>query len=353
VDIVGYSKLTVAKQLAIKGWFNDLLLQALNNLSPTERIIHDAGDGAAISFMSDPEDALFVANALRMALSEDLYPGLALRIGINLGPVKIVRDINGRPNIIGDGINSAQRVMGFAAPDQILVSRSYFEVVSCLSDEYALLFEKAINHRDKSGREHHVYEVRNAGPTTPAAPGAVASRPPATSKQVDESAQKSPEADSELDAGVLGALSKELSRHLGLIAPLLIKKTAKKARDQQELVRMLADSIPIPHERSAFVRAVSSALNTSPGPEMPVEAPFATRNVDHEGSQTGYSKDALARVEAELTSHIGPMAKILVNKGVKTARSDDELIATLAGFIDNEQARLEFLSSAKIALGSR
>lgn len=64
VDIVGYSKLTVAKQLATKGWFNDLLSQALCNLSPMERIILDTGDGAALSFMNDPEDALFVARSI-------------------------------------------------------------------------------------------------------------------------------------------------------------------------------------------------------------------------------------------------------------------------------------------------
>jgi len=199
VDIVGYSKLTVAKQLAIKGWFNDLLSQTLHNLSPTERIILDTGDGAALSFMSDPEDALFVANSLRVALLEDLYPGLELRIGINLGPVKIVTDINGRPNIIGDGINSAQRVMGFAAPNQILVSRSYYEVVSCLSDEYAQLFGQEIKHRDKHSREHHVYEVRNAELAVPAAPGTHASQPPTSSKPEIEATQKTLDAQLNLD----------------------------------------------------------------------------------------------------------------------------------------------------------
>ncbi len=39
-----------------------------------------------------------------------------MRAGINLGPVRLVRDINSQPNIIGDGINVAQRVMSFAQP---------------------------------------------------------------------------------------------------------------------------------------------------------------------------------------------------------------------------------------------
>jgi len=82
----------------------------------TDRIILDTGDGAAVNFLGDVEAALTAALRLRASLlSEDPYlePQLLVRIGINLGPVRLVRDINGQPNIVGDGINVAQRVMVF------------------------------------------------------------------------------------------------------------------------------------------------------------------------------------------------------------------------------------------------
>src|SRR5262249_9578734 len=50
-------------------------------------------------------------------------------------------------------------VMGFAAPNEILVSRSYYEVVSCLSDAYATLFQYQGSRTDKHVREHEVYAV--------------------------------------------------------------------------------------------------------------------------------------------------------------------------------------------------
>ena len=56
------------------------------------------------------------------APSAEQPPEVPARIGLNLGPVRLVRDLNGRPNIIGDGINVAQRVMAFADAGQILVS---------------------------------------------------------------------------------------------------------------------------------------------------------------------------------------------------------------------------------------
>ncbi|MEO8163769.1 MAG: adenylate/guanylate cyclase domain-containing protein, partial [Betaproteobacteria bacterium] len=100
---------------------------ALDAVAARDRIILDTGDGAAIAFLGDPEDALFVALAIRDN-SE-----LPVRMGVNLGPVRLVKDINGQANIIGDGINVAQRVMSFSDTGQLLVSRSFYEVASRLS----------------------------------------------------------------------------------------------------------------------------------------------------------------------------------------------------------------------------
>jgi class 3 adenylate cyclase len=162
LDIVDYSQQPVDEQIRLKSRFNVILSEAIKDVAVNDRIILDTGDGAAISFLGDPEDALFVALSIRDAIiGEDkaLTPPLSARIGINLGPVKLVQDINGQRNLIGDGINVAQRVMSFAKPGQVLVSRSYFEVISRLSQEYAKLFHYEGSRADKHVREHQVYSV--------------------------------------------------------------------------------------------------------------------------------------------------------------------------------------------------
>lgn len=167
LDIVEYSRQPVVQQIKLKDRFNALLSQALQDIAVTDRIILDTGDGAAISLIGDPEDALFLATKFRDAVAAqapDDTSQFSARIGINLGPVRLVKDINGQPNIIGDGINVAQRVMSFALPGQALVSRSYYEVVSCLSDDYPKIFHYQGSHTDKHIREHEVYAV---GPTVP------------------------------------------------------------------------------------------------------------------------------------------------------------------------------------------
>jgi hypothetical protein len=162
LDMVEYSKKPVAEQIFFKERLNTLLTQALANIAPNDRIILDTGDGAALSFLGDPEDALYVSLSLREALERPQPPGpeLKMRLGINLGPVRLVKDINGQPNIIGDGINVAQRVMSFSEPGQIVVSRSFYEVVSCLSEGYGRLFHYEGSRTDKHVREHEIYTVQ-------------------------------------------------------------------------------------------------------------------------------------------------------------------------------------------------
>jgi class 3 adenylate cyclase len=161
IDIVEYSKKPVSEQLQVKERFNSHIAEAIHDIPPRERIILDTGDGAAISFLGDPEDALFVAMNLAQCFARPADGGavIEVRVGVNLGPVRLVRDINGQPNIIGDGINVAQRVMSFARPGQVLVSRAYHEVVTRISQDYAQLFAYQGSRTDKHVREHEIYEV--------------------------------------------------------------------------------------------------------------------------------------------------------------------------------------------------
>jgi class 3 adenylate cyclase len=167
LDIVEYSKKPVLEQIKLKQRFNELLAESLKDIPAGDRIILDTGDGASVGFLSDPEDALFVALSLQASLKneqETSMPDLLVRLGINLGPVKIIKDINNQYNLIGDGINISQRIMSFSDPGQLLVSRSYFDVVSCLSQEYAQLFQYKGMRADKHIREHDIYSVEHTGP---------------------------------------------------------------------------------------------------------------------------------------------------------------------------------------------
>lgn len=173
LDIVEYSEKSVSEQFEIKDRFNSIISEAIKDVAQNDRIILDTGDGAAITLLGEPESALFVSMTIRDGILKDnqAHPDfpLLVRIGINLGPVRVVSDINGRPNVIGDGINVAQRVMSFAEPNQILVSRSYYEIVSRLTNDMLKMFTYSGIKHDKHVREHEVYVIRTSGDVAPTA----------------------------------------------------------------------------------------------------------------------------------------------------------------------------------------
>src|SRR3954471_6341818 len=191
LDIAGYSRLGVTDQIKLKQTFNDVLSAALVGLDARERVVIDTGDGAAVAFLGDPERALFAALEVF-----DKVGALPVRMGINMGPVHVSRDINGQENVIGDGINVAQRIMSFAQAGQLFVSRTFYDTVQLLSREYATMFQAVGGRTDKHARTHEVFAVnpavrvaRRVAETQrmralrrgAAAPGAAASRRPVPS----------------------------------------------------------------------------------------------------------------------------------------------------------------------------
>src|SRR5688500_15733582 len=108
IDLVGYSKKPVTEQIRLKTSLTNNLSEAIKDIPVNDRIILDTGDGAAISFLGDPEDALFVTLSLREAMVRENMTATmveasgedSVRMGINLGPVKLTKDNNGQPNNI-------------------------------------------------------------------------------------------------------------------------------------------------------------------------------------------------------------------------------------------------------------
>ena len=164
-DIIDFAKKSIVEKQAVLKQFNALVNRAVVDIPQKDRMIVETGHGAIItcsgSLESALEDALFIAITVRDELldgnTENENP-LYLLIGINLGAVKLAKNTNTNeaPNVIGDGLVEAQRIMSFANPNQILVSRAYYDMASKLTLEIAQMFEKY----DMHAYEHDIYAVR-------------------------------------------------------------------------------------------------------------------------------------------------------------------------------------------------
>ena len=69
-DIVEYSQKLVSQQVTLKTRFSAFLAAALAHTASADRLVVDTGDGAALCFLGDPEDALFTANGFGWKLHD-------------------------------------------------------------------------------------------------------------------------------------------------------------------------------------------------------------------------------------------------------------------------------------------
>lgn len=328
VDIAGYTRLPVAGQVEIKARLEDHLADAVTDVPTGERIIVDTGDGAAICFLSDPEVAMFAALSLRERTTGK--EALTLRIGINLGPIKVVKGLNGQLNPLGDGINNAQRVMSFAQPNQILVSRSFYDVIACLSNEYAQLFHYVGLRTDKHVREHWVYEV--------VLPGTAETAHTLLTRSLEVPDSEELARRTGWDRRLLASVAEDLAQHIGPLAQVLVKRAAMHESTLDGLRQRLAEAIPDEAQRRAFLEA--TPVVTAP----PVTATRDTKETSR--ASPGVDAALLALIEAELSMHLGPVARALIKRHTRTPLEPQVLLQRLANELPSDQ-REPFLTAVR------
>jgi TolB-like protein/Tfp pilus assembly protein PilF len=128
IDLVGYSKLLLDEQREHLQCLTDIVLntEQVRTAEGVDKLIRlPTGDGMALVFFNSPEAPVRCAIEISKGLKQN--PHLKLRMGIHSGPVNEVRDVNGRANVAGAGINIAQRVMDCGDAGHILLSKRVAE----------------------------------------------------------------------------------------------------------------------------------------------------------------------------------------------------------------------------------
>src|SRR6266496_3117672 len=128
MDLVGYSKLLLDEQREQQQHLTEIVLntEQVRAAEAADKLIRlPVGDGIALVFFNSPEAPVRCAIEISTRLKQ--YPQMKLRMGIHSGPVNEVRDVNGRANVAGAGINIAQRVMDCGDAGHILVSKRVAE----------------------------------------------------------------------------------------------------------------------------------------------------------------------------------------------------------------------------------
>jgi len=357
-DIVGYSKCSVDLQIDIKEHFNQLISESIASTEEAERIVIDTGDGIALCFLGDPENAIVSSMDLRAEVvlqSQSAPIPYEVRTGINVGPVRLVTDINGRFNVLGDGINVAQRVMSFAGPNQVLASRAFYDVAWCLSESYSSLFQYYGVRKDKHAREHVLYEVITA--ESGASSGDQALSGPAPEMEEHTRVIRSrlandtaPMTDANWEAEVLRKIENELMLYIGPLAKVVVRKEAARAMSLEDLQVRIAKSIPAGKKRQAYMARISAddqddgnyeghqTIALDPEPAMRPDADSGAP-----GDNIMWSQETLEVLQDRLAQFVGPLAAMLVRKASRRATDEQDLIRRLADEIEDPNDRDRFL----------
>jgi serine/threonine-protein kinase len=142
----------------------------------------------------------------------------------------------------------------------------------------------------------------------------------------------------------LAEIERSLSRHMGPLAKVLIRKTQAETTSMDAFFHMLADQIPDAEEQKAFLAKVAELNRPKSRPEgvKPAPAPAAAK-----AAATGkaFSPELLATAERALASYVGPLAKLLIKEAATQTSDLKELYRKLADHIDSEEERRDFLAS--------
>jgi len=167
-DIVSSAEPSVPTQEQmekIQKFYEILSKNPIIQVKDSNRIIVPTGDGYVIGFSDSPEKPILLAKNLLQQIekynkTKRGNKKLLLRIGIDSGPVYVIKDLLTKKNAFwGPGIIMTKRVMDIGKENHILASKRIAEDLTKLTREYKFLFHSIGKYEIKHGEVIEIYNV--------------------------------------------------------------------------------------------------------------------------------------------------------------------------------------------------
>jgi len=142
------------------------------------------------------------------------------------------------------------------------------------------------------------------------------------------------------DAATLKQIEQQLARHLGPVAKVLVRRGATQTADIDQLYRMLAEDLPNPDERAAFLAARPQAMKAGVAVDSPATA---TARAAATSLTMQLTPEAIEQATKRLAAYLGPIAKVAAKKAAPLASSRRHFYLLLAENLANPTDRSQFL----------
>lgn len=136
-------------------------------------------------------------------------------------------------------------------------------------------------------------------------------------------------------------LERQLTAIVGPVAQVLVQRAAARATNRRELQRLLVDSLHRSGERKEFLLAIGYETT-----ERLLPPPRAGGALVRLGVRRPLTQAVIARGQALLTRHIGPISQVLCGKCAVLAHDEPHFYALLAEKIPDLTERERFLHDA-------
>ncbi len=185
VDVVGLSDPDLSTALQVKKieFLNRSIAdcKAFKSAPADSTLVLPTGDGMAIGFLQGPELPLLLAIELHekiSAFNRGKLPNelVRIRVGINSGPVFIVKDIRGNDNVWGPGIITARRIMDIGDDGHILLSSRVAEDLGQLSHDYLKIIHPLDYFTLKHGIQQKIFSAHDKHFGNPVLPAKIKSK---------------------------------------------------------------------------------------------------------------------------------------------------------------------------------
>jgi len=171
-DIVAASNPSIMTKSQVKKIIvlNEIIKRTgtFSRADPLSMVVLPTGDGMAIGFSDSPEKPVLLAIEIHKALARynKTQRGnnlLLIRVGIDMGPVYVVKDLNNMDNVWGPGIILTRRVMDLAGDMNIFASGKIAEELIKLSSDYKKIMHSIGSYHIKHGEELPIFNIYGPG----------------------------------------------------------------------------------------------------------------------------------------------------------------------------------------------
>jgi serine/threonine-protein kinase len=148
------------------------------------------------------------------------------------------------------------------------------------------------------------------------------------------------------DAMILQQVEKHLTRLVGPVARVMVKKAAKTTTDVDSLYRVLADEVANVQDKTQFLatrRLIAGAAAVSAGTHPPTTK-SGTQEADVPIVRV--TPEAMEQAARRLATYVGPIAKVLAKKAAAQAKDPRQFHILLADNITSDSDRSRFLQDS-------